>query len=216
MITNVAFVFIFCCPYEIMVGDDDKCNVHCCLLLFLWNQGKTQQRTHLILVFFFFFPCIAKNNDEPPHSSSSSTIQEKKNIETQKRTASLPTHHHPLQPKKKNLDVGFSWVARDDNEPPNSSLSLSFFSSFLENNDKPRDSSSSLGFFFKCRRRQWVGIPTYHCSWLLCFSCRRWQRASWLVIILCINFYKCKKQRRAERLVVLSWFFFFKCRKWQR
>jgi hypothetical protein len=27
---------------------------------------------------------------------------------------SLPAHHHPLQPKKKNLDVGFSWVAKNE------------------------------------------------------------------------------------------------------
>jgi len=134
MMTNATFIVVFCFSYE--------------------TKAKHNNEHTSSLFFFFSFPCIAKNNDESPHSSSSSTIQEKKNIETQKRTASLPTHHHPLQPKKKNLDVGFSWVARDDDEPPNSSLSLSFFSSFLENNDEPRDSSSSLGFFFKCKRRQ--------------------------------------------------------------
>jgi hypothetical protein len=33
-------------------------------------------------------------------------------------------HHHPLQPKKKTLDVGFSWVVGDDDEPPDPSSSL--------------------------------------------------------------------------------------------
>jgi hypothetical protein len=47
----------------------------------------------------------------------------------------LLAHYHPLQPKKKNLDVGFSWVTWDNNKPPDSSLSFSFFSSFVEDND---------------------------------------------------------------------------------
>jgi hypothetical protein len=55
MIMIVTLVFIFCCPYEIMVEDDDECNIRCHLLLFLWNQGKRQQQTCLIVVFFLFF-----------------------------------------------------------------------------------------------------------------------------------------------------------------
>jgi len=103
-------------------------------------------------IFLFFIFTLQKTMDEPPHSSSSFTIQEKKNTESQKRRTSLPTCHHPLQPKKKNLNVGFSWVAGDDDEPPNSSSSLSFFSSFVKENNEPGGSSSSFGFFLKCRR----------------------------------------------------------------
>ncbi len=106
MIMNVAFIFIFCCPYEITIEDENECNVHYHLLQF-----------------------------------------QKKNIETQKRMKSLPTCHSPLQPKKKNLAVGFSWVARDDKEPPSLSLSLSFFSSLVEDDDEPTGSSLFLIFF---------------------------------------------------------------------
>jgi hypothetical protein len=40
---------------------------------------------------------------------------------------SLPTHHHLLQPKKKNLDVGFSWVVGDKEESRGSLSFLGFF-----------------------------------------------------------------------------------------
>jgi hypothetical protein len=33
-------------------------------------------------------------------------------------------HHRPLQPKKKNLDVGFSWVAQNEDKPLDWSSSL--------------------------------------------------------------------------------------------
>ncbi len=82
MIMNVALIFIFCCPYEITAKNDNECSVCCHLLLFLWNQGKRQQRTCLVLFFFFFF-LHYRNNDEPPHSSPCSAIQgKKKNIKT--------------------------------------------------------------------------------------------------------------------------------------
>jgi hypothetical protein len=57
---SVALVFIFYCPYEITIEDDDECKAH----------------------------------------------------------------HCPLQLKKKNLDVDFSWVAGDDDEPLGSSSSF--------------------------------------------------------------------------------------------
>jgi hypothetical protein len=51
----------------------------------------------------------------------------------------LPTCRHLLQPKKKkNLDVGFSWVAKNDDKPRSSLPFLSFFSSITKDNDKPR------------------------------------------------------------------------------
>jgi hypothetical protein len=56
---------------------------------------------------------------------------------------SLP--HHPLQLKKKNLDIGFSWVVGDNDKPSNSSSSLSFFSSFAD--DKLEGLSSFFDFF---------------------------------------------------------------------
>jgi hypothetical protein len=60
---------------------------------------------------------------------------------------SLLVHHHPLQPKKKNLDVGFSWVAGDNSEPLGSSSSLSFFSSLVKDNDELGGLSLFLIFF---------------------------------------------------------------------
>jgi hypothetical protein len=56
---------------------------------------------------------------------------------------SVLTHHYPLQPKKKNLDVGFSWVE----ETMMSLLFLSFFSSLVEDANKPKGSSLFLTFF---------------------------------------------------------------------
>jgi len=53
--------------------------------------------------------------------------KKKKNIKTHKRTMSLLACHRPLQPKKKNLDVGFSWVVGDDNEPLDLSCLLVFY-----------------------------------------------------------------------------------------
>ncbi len=72
-------------------------------------------------------------------------------------TTSFPTHHHLL--------VFFSCA--DD--------------------DKPFGSSSSLGFFLKCKRQQQAKIPTLWRPWLFCLSYRTWQQA--------------------ERLLVISWFF---------
>jgi len=106
MTTNVTFVVIFCFFYETKVEDNNECASS---------------------LSFFFFSYIAEDNDEPPHSSSSSAIQEKKNTKTQKRMISLPTCHHPLQLKKKNLDVGFSWVVGDDDEPLTCHRFLAFF-----------------------------------------------------------------------------------------
>ncbi len=74
-IMSVALVFIFYDPYEIMTKDDNECNVHYHLLLFLWNEGRRKQQMCFILVFFSFFSCIAKDNDEPPHSLSFSIIK---------------------------------------------------------------------------------------------------------------------------------------------
>jgi hypothetical protein len=47
---------------------------------------------------------------------------------------SLWARHCPLQPKKKNLDVGFSWLVGDKDEPPNLSSSFRFFSSLVKDN----------------------------------------------------------------------------------
>jgi hypothetical protein len=55
--------------------------------------------------------------------------------------------HHPLQHKKKNLDVGFSWVARNNDKPFSLSSFLSFFSSFVEDDDELEGLSLSLSFF---------------------------------------------------------------------
>jgi len=87
--TNATFVLVFCSFYETRVENNNKC---------------------ALSLSFVFFSYIATDNDEPPHSSLSFATQEKnkkKNIETQKKMTSLPTHHCPLQPKNKKLDVGF-------------------------------------------------------------------------------------------------------------
>jgi hypothetical protein len=108
MTMTTTSIIILCSSYETKVED---------------NNEPT------LSLSFGFFSCIAKDNDKPPHSSSPSTIQgkKKKNIKTHKRTMSLLACHRPLQPKKKNLDVGFSWVVGDDNEPPDLSCLLVFY-----------------------------------------------------------------------------------------
>jgi hypothetical protein len=60
---------------------------------------------------------------------------------------SLLARHHPLQPKKKHLDVGFSWVEGDDDEPSSSSSSFSFFSLLVKDDDKLGGSSLFLTIF---------------------------------------------------------------------
>jgi hypothetical protein len=79
-----------------------------------------------------------------------------------------------------------------------------FFSSIVEDDNKPKGFSSSLGFLLKCRKRQRVRILARCCSWLFYFSCKRWQRISQLVVIFCIFFFKCRRQRRAKRLIIIS------------
>ncbi len=58
--------------------------------------------TNIALVFIFYCPCKITTEDDDKCNA----------------------RHRLLQPKKKNLDVGFFGVARDDDEPPNSSSSL--------------------------------------------------------------------------------------------
>jgi hypothetical protein len=147
--TNATFVVVFCFSYE--TGQKTTTNApHPCLFFFLTLQKTmTNLPTHRHLLQF-----------------------KKKNTKTHKRMTNILVRYHPLQPKEKNLDVGFSWVAGDDDEPSNSSLSLCFCSSFVEDNDKLGGSSLSLGFFLICKRRR-AEIPTRHCSWLFCFNYRR-------------------------------------------
>jgi hypothetical protein len=64
------------------------------------------------------------------------------NTENQKKTTSLPF----LQPKKKNLNVGSFWVARNDDRPPNLSSSLNIFSSLVKDDDELGGSSLFLSF----------------------------------------------------------------------
>jgi len=99
MMMNVTSVVVFCFFYETKAKD---------------NNERASSLS-------FIFSCITEDNDEPPHSSSSSAIL------GEKKHKNLLAHYHPLQPKKKTLDVGFSWVAGDNNKPPDLSLSFSFF-----------------------------------------------------------------------------------------
>ncbi len=127
-ITSVALVFIFCCPYEITTENDDDYNIHYHLMFFLWNQGRRQQWTHLVLVFWLFFlHCKRQWQASPFIVTFYNSRKKKKKIKTHKKTMSLLACHRPLQPKKKNLDVGFSWVVGDDNEPPDLSCLLVFY-----------------------------------------------------------------------------------------
>ncbi len=48
----IAFIIIFWYSYETMAKDDNKCNIHCRLLVVLWNQG---QWMCLVIIFCFFF-----------------------------------------------------------------------------------------------------------------------------------------------------------------
>jgi hypothetical protein len=86
MMTNATFVVVFCSSYETTTEDN--------------NERASS-------LFSILFSCIAKDTDEPLYPSSSFAIQEKKK-KTHKRMMSLLAHQHPLLPKKKNLDVGFS------------------------------------------------------------------------------------------------------------
>jgi hypothetical protein len=94
----------------------------------------------------------------------------------------FPTHHYLLQPKKKNLDVGFSWVARNTDKLPKSSSSFSFSYSLVEMITSREACCCFLLFFLTCRRCWWIGIPTCRHPWLFVFSRRRWWWASWLII----------------------------------
>ncbi len=133
------------------------------------------------------------------------TKNKKQNKKTQKKTTSLLACHHLLQPKKKNLDVGISWVTEDDNKPRSLSPSLLFFSSIVENDNKPRsrlivilgcfssivednneppNSSSSLSVFSSViknddKPRSWQAkILAPCCPWLFFFNCKRRQQDS--------------------------------------
>ncbi len=69
----------------------------------------------------------------------------KKNTKTEKKMTSFLARHCPLQPKKKNLDVGFSWVVGDDDKPHH--CLLAFFSSLVEDNVELGGSSLFFIFF---------------------------------------------------------------------
>ncbi len=109
MIINVAFVFNFYCSYKIRAEDVNECNIHCHLLLFLWNKGIRQRWTCLILVFCFFFLALQKTMTTLSIRCPFLQLKKKLNEHRKwKKMMSFPAHYHPLQPKKKNLDVGFS------------------------------------------------------------------------------------------------------------
>ncbi len=127
---NVTFIVVFCFSHETRVEDNIE---HASSFFFSLTLQKTM-------------------TSHPTHRCFLQFKERKNRQKTHKRSMSLLVRHRPLQPKKKNLDVSFSWVARDNDEPSGSSSSLSFFSSFIEDNDKPGSSLSSLGFFLKYRR----------------------------------------------------------------
>jgi hypothetical protein len=77
------------------------------------------------ILVFLFFSCIIEVNDEPPHSSLSSTIQEeKKKHENLKEDDEHFSSSSSSTTQEKNLDVGFSWVVGNEDEPLSSSSSL--------------------------------------------------------------------------------------------
>jgi hypothetical protein len=102
-----------------------------CLLFFFLALQKTMMNAPRPCLLFF--SCIAEDNDEHLNLLSSFITQgkKKKNTKNKKTMTSLPL----LQPKKKNLDVGFSWVAGDDNKHPGLSSSFSLSSSLAKDDD---------------------------------------------------------------------------------
>jgi hypothetical protein len=109
------------------------------------RQKTTTNMPHRCL--FSFFLALQKTMTSLPTHHHLLQFKEKKNIKTQKKTTSLSARHRPLQPKKKHLDAGFSWVVGDNNEPQDLPSSLSFFLSLVKDGDEPRDSSLFVIFF---------------------------------------------------------------------
>jgi LAS superfamily LD-carboxypeptidase LdcB len=111
------------------------------------RQKTTTNMPHPCFLYFFLALQKTLTSLYTHHCLLQLKKKKKTKTKTHKRMTSLPVHQHPLQPKKKNLDVGLSWVARDDNKPPSSSLSLIFFSSVVENDDEQGGSSLFFTFF---------------------------------------------------------------------
>jgi len=112
-ITSITFIIILWCSYKTRAKDNDKRNIHCHLLVFLWNHGKRQQQTYLSIVFFSY---ITKDDNDPLDSLSSSTC-----------------FHWIAQNNDKPLGslsscAGFSSITKDNNELFGSLSSFSFFS----------------------------------------------------------------------------------------
>jgi hypothetical protein len=147
MYINLFIFFVYFSLLSPCKEDDYKCCTHFHLLMFLWDYSKRWQwiqhsllsstllmklgqktTTNTPCPCLFFFLALQKKWRTSPLVVIfyNSRFFLKKHIEAHKRTTSLVVHHCPLQPKKKNLDVGFSWVAGDNNEPPNSSSFLNF------------------------------------------------------------------------------------------
>ncbi len=166
-----------------------------------------------LIIILCCFSLDAEDDNKPPNSLSFSTFFSSIVKDDGKPFDSLSSLGFLLQ-------LQTMMTSQD----PNSSLSLVvlqkmtmsflvrchffiYFSLVVENDDKSGGSSSSLGFFFKCKRWQRVGILTYCHPWLFCFSCKKQQWARKVVVIFYIFFFRCKKQQWTRKLIIISWFF---------
>ncbi len=116
------------------------------LVFIFWSLLKPRQKTTTSMLrpcLLLFFLTLQKTMISLPTYCCFLQLKKKQtNTENQKKTTSLPF----LQPKKKNLNVGSFWVARNDDRPPNLSSSLNIFSSLVKDDDELGGSSLFLSF----------------------------------------------------------------------
>jgi len=182
------------------------------LFVVFWSSYETRAKDNNEIassLYFVFFSWVVEHNDESLDLSLSSTTQEKKKTKHRK----LKKDNEPsifCNPRKKPL-CWFFLVVGDNDEPPNSSLSLTFFYSLAEDNNEPRsqlivifgyfslvakdDEDKPLGlssnlcvFFLSCRWWWWARILTHHHPLLFFFRCKRQQQASQLLVVFYIFF----------------------------
>ncbi len=125
--------FIFYRSYETKAKDDDECNVHCLLLVFLWNQGKRQWWMCLVLVFWFFFLHCKRQWQASGLIVIFYNSRKKQKKHRKQEEDDEPSFHAP---QEKNLDVGFSWVAESNNKHLGLSSSFSLSSSLSKDNSQ--------------------------------------------------------------------------------
>jgi hypothetical protein len=159
-----------------------------------WKAGRR---------FLVFFSLVAKNDNEP--RSQLIVVLDcflfscKKQHEPPSSLSFFAFFFSYRRRRRAKRLVNISWfysLVVYDNKELRSQLViiLGFFLQLqkMTTNQNP-SSSSSLGFFLKCRRRRWAKILAHHCFWLFCFSCKRWQQVRKLVVIFYIFFLQVQK-----------------------